>query len=160
MNFLRHVEERLNRTVQALHLPPLAMWVLRVFVILDVDKNAAEQARQADVHNRVGVVSWKRLAEECPATVKSMGEIEQTVMTLTDWGLVQVVGQNATDPVVPGAAACVRVRWARPRWITLPEHPMCENTKPCRQCRVAQSCSKHSLLACSRYMYPLPPPPP
>jgi len=105
LNFLQHVESQLARAVHVLALPSRAEWVLRVLVRIDVDAEMAEQCRAADIHHRAGVLSWQRLAELDEAEGGDFDALEEAVVALANWDLLQVVGRLASDPVVPGAAA-------------------------------------------------------
>ncbi len=105
MTFVAHLEEHLNRTQVALALPPLAGWVLQALVRIDVDAAAAEQVRQADVHQRAGVLSWQALVDLALNEGAGVDDLEQAVNALAGWELLQVVGRLTSDPVVPGASA-------------------------------------------------------
>ena len=115
MTFLHHVETQLARTVSVLGLPARAEWVLRILVRIDVDAVAAEECRQADIHHRAGVLSWQRLVDLDAAEVDAsdLGQLEQAVVALAEWELLQVVGRLPTDPVVPGAAALRLTHYGR-----------------------------------------------
>ena len=105
MTFLHHVEAQLAHAVAVLGLPSRAEWVLRILVRIDVDAAAAEECRQLDVHHRAGVLSWQRLVDLDAAEQGGMADLEEAVVELANWELLQVVGRLSTDPVVPGAAA-------------------------------------------------------
>lgn len=105
MDFLTHMDERLKLTVQVLGLSPLAREVLRILALVDCKEELAEELRKADAYDRPGVLSWRTLAEQVPATQTSLLPLEQAVSLLADWGLVQIVGRSASDPVAPGPSS-------------------------------------------------------
>jgi len=105
LTFVAHLEHHLARTQAALALPNLAGWVLQALVRIDVDSGAAEQVRVADVHQRAGVLSWQALVDLALGEGASVEDLEEAVVHLASWELLQVVGRLPGDPVVPGAAA-------------------------------------------------------
>ena len=105
MEFLTHIDERLQRTVQLLGLTPLGREVLRILALVDCKEELAEELRKADAYDRPGVLSWRTLAEQVPASQSSLLPLESAVSTLADWGLIQIVGRAASDPVAPGPSS-------------------------------------------------------
>ena len=73
--------------------------------MVDCKDDLTEELRQADAYDRPGVLSWKTLAEQVPATQASLQPLEKAVLRLADWGLVQIVGRGIQDPVTPGPSA-------------------------------------------------------
>lgn len=94
-----HVEEAIAASVAILDLPEHSALVLRRIALVQMDAQIAEATRDADVHGRAGVLPWTALLD-LPEEAHADG-----VEAVTDWGLVQVVGQGRGDPVIPGAAA-------------------------------------------------------
>ena len=105
MDFQAHVEQRLNYAAHTLGLRPLAREVLKILAMVDCKDELAEELRKADVFDRPGVLSWKTLAEQVPDTQNSLQPLEKAVISLADWGLIQIVGRALTDPVAPGPSA-------------------------------------------------------
>ncbi|MAA77917.1 MAG: hypothetical protein CL916_01555 [Deltaproteobacteria bacterium] len=105
MDFQAHVEKRLNYAAHILGLRPLAREVLKILAMVDCKDELAEELRKADVFDRPGVLSWKTLAEQVPATQNSLQPLERAVVSLADWGLIQIVGRALTDPIAPGPSA-------------------------------------------------------
>ena len=109
MNFQQHVEERLENAGTRLGLTALSKEILKILAMVDCKDDLTEQLRQADAYDRPGVLSWKTLAEQVPASQTSLQplvQIERAVLTLAnDWGLVQIVGRGIQDPVTPGPSA-------------------------------------------------------
>lgn len=105
MDFLSHIDERLQRTVVTLGLSPLGREVLRILALVDCKEELAEELRKADAYDRPGVLSWRTLAEQVPASQNSLLPLEVAVTTLADWGLIQIVGRAPSDPVAPGPSA-------------------------------------------------------
>lgn len=105
MSLERTIEERLGRCLHLLGLPQEAALVLGTLAMVDLERESAEEARQADEHDRAGVVSWRNLAAGPGAVEAGLEAIEQAVAALSSWGLVQVVGEGEQDPLVNGSAA-------------------------------------------------------
>ena len=105
MNFQQHVEERLENAGTRLGLTALSKEILKILAMVDCKDDLTEQLRQADAYDRPGVLSWKTLAEQVPASQSSYQPLERAVLTLADWGLVQIVGRGIQDPVTPGPSA-------------------------------------------------------
>ena len=105
MNFQEHVEQRLHNTTVLLGLSPLAKEILKILSMVDCKHELAEEIRKSDAYDRPGVLSWKTLAEQVPATQNSLLPLEKAVLSLADWGLVQIVGRSVQDPVTPGPSA-------------------------------------------------------
>ena len=105
MDFQAHVEKRLSYAAHVLGLRPLAREVLKILAMVDCKDELAEELRKADVFDRPGVLSWKTLAEQVPATQNTLQPLEKAVVSLADWGLIQIVGRALTDPVAPGPSA-------------------------------------------------------
>lgn len=105
MNFQQHVEERLNNAALRLGLSPLSKEILKILAMVDCKDDLTEELRQADAYDRPGVLSWKTLAEQVPATQASLQPLEKSVLRLANWGLVQIVGRGLQDPVTPGPSA-------------------------------------------------------
>lgn len=101
----------LERALGLLELPPLAGEVLRAFLPMEVDPESAAQRREDDPQGRAGVISWNALCDELLATdpphqsLPDVSELEASVVALATWGIVQIVGQSASDPPVSGSAA-------------------------------------------------------
>ena len=94
MNFQEHVEERLENAGTRLGLTALSKEILKILAMVDCKDDLTEQLRQADAYDRPGVLSWKTLAEQVPASQSSYQPLERAVLTLADWGLVQIVGRG------------------------------------------------------------------
>lgn len=105
MQFQDHIEERLKQTTNTLGLSPLSREVLRVLAMVDCKDDLAEELRKADPYDRPGVLSWKTLAEQVPEDQSSLQPMEHAVITLADWGLIQIVGRGISDPIAPGPSA-------------------------------------------------------
>ncbi|MFT4977366.1 MAG: hypothetical protein ACI8S6_003271 [Myxococcota bacterium] len=105
MDFLTHLDQRLKHTVRVLGLSPLSREVLRILALVDCKEDLAEELRKGDAYDRPGVLSWRALAEQVPKSQGSLIPLEQAVTALADWGLIQIVGHSATDPVAPGPSA-------------------------------------------------------
>ncbi len=105
MNFQNHVEARLQNTTLRLGLSPLTSEILKILAMVDCRDELAEELRKADAFDRPGVLSWKTLAEQVPATQNSLQPLEKAVLSLADWGLVQIVGRSVSDPIAPGPSA-------------------------------------------------------
>lgn len=97
---IRHRAEQLAR---ALSLPAVAVPLLENLAGLDLDREAAARARQEDEQGRQGALSFailsNRLATEDPS------QLEDVLMRLADWGVIQMVGQEPSDPVLAGSVA-------------------------------------------------------
>ncbi len=105
MDFQAHVERRLQIASTILGLTPLAKEVLKILAMVDCKDELAEELRRADVFDRPGVLSWKTLAEQVPASQNTLQPLEKAVISLADWGLIQIVGRAITDPIAPGPSA-------------------------------------------------------
>lgn len=105
MNLPTRIADRLSNTRQVLDLPAEAGPVLSVFLLMDVDRDVALRAKTEDEQGRLGVITWNRLTELLPPTSGEVERLEEVVGTLVDWGLLQVVGRQPTDPVLPGSSA-------------------------------------------------------
>ena len=105
MDFQDHVEERLRKAALLLGLSPLAKEILKILAMVDCRDELAEEIRKADPYDRPGVISWKTLAEQVPASQNSLQPLERVVLSLANWGLLQIVGRSAQDPVAPGPSA-------------------------------------------------------
>ncbi|MEC7986993.1 MAG: ATP-binding protein [Myxococcota bacterium] len=105
MDFQAHVEHRLQIATTILGLAILAKEVLRILAMVDCKNELAEEIRRADVFDRPGVLSWKTLAEQVPASQNTLQPLERAVISLADWGLIQIVGRSITDPIAPGPSA-------------------------------------------------------
>ncbi len=104
MRFVDHLDERLQHCIRVLHLPALATGTLKVLARIDLDAEFANTLQEADPHKRSGVLSWAALLSDFLETNSDVASLEETIESLEGWGLVQVVGQDPRDPVVPGAA--------------------------------------------------------
>jgi hypothetical protein len=105
MRYIDYLESCLDQTVQALGLPRLARGTFQLLARLDLDSAFAERVQEEDPHHRSGVLSWSGLAADYIERGGDVFELEQAVMGMERWGLVQVVGRNPKDPVVPGSSA-------------------------------------------------------
>ncbi len=105
MNFQQHVEERLDNVSVRLGLTPLCKEILKILAMVDCKDDLTEELRKADAYDRPGVLSWKTLAEQVPSTQATLLPLERAVLTLANWGLVQIVGRGIQDPVTPGPSA-------------------------------------------------------
>lgn len=105
MDFQDHVEERLRKAALLLGLSPLSKEILKILAMVDCRDELAEEIRKADPYDRPGVISWKTLAEQVPASQNSLQPLERVVLSLANWGLLQIVGRSAQDPVAPGPSA-------------------------------------------------------
>lgn len=149
MNFQQHVEDRLENAGTRLGLTALAKEILKILAMVDCKDDLTEQLRQADAYDRPGVLSWKTLAEQVPASQSSYQPLERAVLTLADWGLVQIVGRGIQDPVTPGPSAlrltyCGRVCIGLSPALGLPTNP---SFTPLKQSwKILHSASKERLL--------------
>ncbi len=100
MRFIQHVERRFVRTSEVLGLDEAARRVLHALVNLDL-----QGPDKADLHGRQGILSWHRFGDEIAAEIGDVGALEEAVVQLSDWGLVQIVGRVPTDPKLTGASA-------------------------------------------------------
>ena len=105
MDFQDHVEERLRKASLLLGLSPLAKEILKILTMVDCRDELAEEIRKTDPYDRPGVISWKTLAEQVPASQNSLQPLERVVLSLANWGLIQIVGRSAQDPIAPGPSA-------------------------------------------------------
>ena len=105
MNFQQHVEDRLDNVTNRLGLTPLCKEILKILAMVDCKDDLTEELRKADAYDRPGVLSWKTLAEQVPASQNSLQPLERAVLSLANWGLVQIVGRGIQDPVTPGPSA-------------------------------------------------------
>ena len=103
MSFQEHVEQRLAICCSRLQLSNPAKEILRILIMVDCKDKLAEDIQKNDPFARPGVLSWKTLAESVPSN--SFAPIEEAVLQLADWGLIQVVGRSISDPVTPGPSA-------------------------------------------------------
>jgi hypothetical protein len=104
MSFQEHVEERLQLAQNQLCLSVLSVEVMRIVIMIDCREELTEEIRKNDPYERPGVISWKSLAEQVPQG-SSLRPLENAVLQLADWGLIQVVGRCITDPITPGPSA-------------------------------------------------------
>ena len=104
MSFQEHVEERLQLAQNQLCLSALSVEVMRIVIMIDCREELTEEIRKNDPYERPGVISWKSLAEQVPQG-SSLRPLENAVLQLADWGLIQVVGRCITDPITPGPSA-------------------------------------------------------
>jgi hypothetical protein len=95
---------RAQAVVSRLALPDPSAAVLTALGRLELDRDAAAEARAQDEHGRLGALSWRTLTQLLPEPSTSPPDV--VLRALTDWGLVQVVGQEPNDPVLLGSAAC------------------------------------------------------
>ncbi|MGC6514762.1 MAG: ATP-binding protein [Myxococcota bacterium] len=100
MSFLRHVESRYAHTLDVLGLSATAGRVLHALILLDL-----EGSENPDVHGRQGIIAWNVLVDRMAGDVVSVSEVEDALIMLANWGLVQVVGQTYSDPRLTGASA-------------------------------------------------------
>lgn len=105
MRYIDYLESCLDHTVTVLELPRLARGTFQLLARLDLDSAFAERVQEEDPHHRSGVLSWSGLAADYIERGGDVFELEQSVMDMESWGLVQVVGRNPKDPVVPGSSA-------------------------------------------------------
>ena len=95
---------RADAVASRLALPDPCALALAALSRLELDRDAAAEARTEDEHGRLGALSWltlSRLLPELPGASPNAA-----LRALSDWGLVQVVGQEPNDPVLLGSAAC------------------------------------------------------
>lgn len=96
---------RAAEVASALGLPVPAGDVLDALAQLDVERDAFAAARQEDEQGRAGALSWATLLRRAghePAEAEALGA---ALLGLADWGLVQIVGQDAADPILTGSSA-------------------------------------------------------
>jgi len=149
MNFQQHVEERLDNVSKSLGLTALSKEILKILAMVDCKDDLTEELRKADAYDRPGVLSWKTLAEQVPASQASLQPLERAVLTLANWGLVQIVGRGLQDPVTPGPSAlrltyCGRVCIGLSPTFGLPTGTMTSANKQSWQ--IVHSASKERLL--------------
>ena len=82
MNFQHHVEERLDNATQRLGLSPLSKEILKILAMVDCKDELTEELRKADAYDRPGVLSWKTLAEQVPASQATLAPLEKAVLNL------------------------------------------------------------------------------
>lgn len=111
MRFVDHLDARLQHCMRVLNLPPLAKGTLQLLARIDLDAEFAASLQERDPHRRSGVLSWAALLSDFLDGDGQVQELEDTLHLLSSWGLVQVVGQDPRDPVVPGPAA-IRLSYA------------------------------------------------
>lgn len=99
--FTSHIETRYASVAGALSLSGAGAAVLHALVTLDLQGATADD----DEHGRQGVISWRRLIERTDVEVEELPDLERQVLRLADWGIVQVVGQHPSDPILLGSAA-------------------------------------------------------
>ncbi len=104
MRFVDHLDARLRHCVRVLDLPELALGTLQLLARIDLDADFASSLQERDPHRRSGVLSWAALLSDFLETEGDVADLEDTLRALEGWGLVQVVGQDPRDPVVPGPA--------------------------------------------------------
>jgi hypothetical protein len=156
MNFQNHVEGRLQNASVRLGLSPLAKEILKILTMVDCRDELAEELRKADAYDRPGVLSWKTLAEQVPATQNSLQPLERAVISLADWGLIQIVGRSLSDPIAPGPSA-LRLTYAGRVCIGLsPAFGLPENSKmpPEQSWSVLHCASRERLLQHCISMHP------
>lgn len=102
MNLSDRVGAARARVTQVLQLPPLAAPVLDELTRLELDPEFAASCRAEDGWGREGVLGWSLLAR---GPAGPLDELEAAVARLEDWGIIQVIGSESEDPVVPGPAA-------------------------------------------------------
>jgi hypothetical protein len=84
MDFQDHVEERLRKASLLLGLSPLAKEILKILTMIDCRDELAEEIRKTDPYDRPGVISWKTLAEQVPASQNSLQPLERVVLSLAN----------------------------------------------------------------------------
>ncbi len=104
MSWPDFIDGALSRAMSRLLLPAAAEDVLRAFVAMCLDPEAAEAAQSADVYGREGVIAWSAVAAGVPEEL-GIEEVEAAVDALAAWGLVEVLGAEREDPVTAGVAA-------------------------------------------------------
>ena len=109
MKWPAYLNTCLARAVRVLQLPAAALPLLKKLRALDLDATVAESARQQDSHQRPGILSWSMLAQHR----ENVRTLEDAAMKLEGWGIVQVVGRDVTDAVVPGSAGLRLTAWGR-----------------------------------------------
>lgn len=133
MRFVDLLDERLRHCVKVLDLPELATGTLQLLARIDLDAEFASSLQERDPHRRSGVLSWAALLSDFLETDGDVADLEGTLEALEGWGLVQVVGQDPRDPVVPGPAplrlsfagrACMGLAPGRRREFEVPEQPV------------------------------------
>ena len=149
MNFRLHVEERLDNVTQRLRLSPLSKEILKILAMVDCKDELTEELRKADAYDRPGVLSWKTLAEQVPASQATLKPLEKAVLHLSNWGLVQIVGRSIQDPVTPGPSAlrltyCGRVCIGLSPAIDIPDEESAVSGK--QSWSILHSASKERLL--------------
>ena len=149
MNFQQHVEERLDNVTDRLGLTALCKEILKILAMVDCKDDLTEELRKADAYDRPGVLSWKTLAEQVPASQNSLQPLERAVLSLANWGLVQIVGRGIQDPVTPGPSAlrltyCGRVCIGLSPALGIPTNTTFTPQK--QSWRIVHSASKERLL--------------
>lgn len=109
MKWTTYLNACLSRTVRVLQLPAAAVAILRKLRAVDLEANIAEAARLQDSHQRPGILGWSALAEPR----QNVRSLEAAAMRLEGWGVVQIVGREAADAVVPGSAGLRLTAWGR-----------------------------------------------
>ena len=105
MDFLQHLNQRLTNCTSVLGLSRLSREILRLLALVDSKDDVAEDLRKKDRYDRPGVLSWRTLAEQIPNTQTSVAPVEKATLALANWGIIQIVGRTATDPIAPGPAS-------------------------------------------------------
>jgi hypothetical protein len=100
MSFIDNVEKRYTRTMQILGMGAAEGRIVHALILLDM-----EGADKADVHGRQGIISWQRMVDDIGGQHHGAEELEDAMVALADWGLVQIVGRAQADPKLTGASA-------------------------------------------------------
>lgn len=100
MGFIEHVEQRFERTMVMLSLPPVAAKILHALALIDL-----EGQDKPDLHGRAGVIAWNRLVDEVLGAESTPEEAEEGMVALADWGIAQIVGRGSADPKLSGSSA-------------------------------------------------------
>ncbi len=105
MSYPDQVLERTLAALARLDLPEPCGFVLRLLTGVELVRELAEQAQREDEQQRKGVISWRWLCEHGATVGLGLDDAAEAVDTLAAWGVLQVVGQQREDPILPGSSA-------------------------------------------------------
>lgn len=111
MDLQRRVERQAEALAAWLVLPEGSRALLCALAAMDLSPEISAERQRADEHNRRGIISWRQVLGDLAAQGLDAEASGRAVEALWSWGLVQVVGQGRSDPLVPGTAA-IRLTYA------------------------------------------------
>lgn len=105
MTLFAQFEARLALAEDVLAWPVGASGVARALAMMDLDLEVTREMRANDEQQREGVLSWAAILSIGANAGLPPVACANAVLTLADWGLVQLVGRLSSDPVIPGSGA-------------------------------------------------------